>query len=34
VTVDGDLIYSKAATGEHADTDTLVAEIGKRLAAS
>lgn len=33
VTVDGDLIYSKAATGEHADIDTLVAEVGKRLPA-
>ncbi len=31
VTVDGDLIYSKAATGRHADPAVLIEEIRTRL---
>jgi selenoprotein W-related protein len=31
VTVDGELIYSKAATGTHPDPDAIVAELRRRL---
>lgn len=31
LTLDGDLAYSKLATGEHADQDQLVAEVGEKL---
>jgi selenoprotein W-related protein len=31
VTVDDELIYSKAATGQHADPDAIVEEVGRRL---
>ncbi len=31
LSADGDLIYSKAATGQFPDEDEMVAEIGKRL---
>ena len=31
VTIDGELVYSKKATGKHAPVELIVAEITKRL---
>lgn len=31
ITVNGELIYSKAATGKHPDIDQIVAEVRRRL---
>ena len=31
LTVGGELVYSKLATGEFPDEDAMVAEVGKRL---
>ncbi len=32
IVVDGQIIYSKAATGRHPSNDQIIAEVGKRLA--
>jgi len=34
VTIDGQLVYSKKATGKHTTNETIVEEVRKRLPAS
>ena len=34
VVVDGDLIYSKAATGKHTDNETIVEIVRERIASA
>jgi len=31
ITIDGDLVHSKAATGRHPDIDAIVEEVRRRL---
>lgn len=31
VTIDGELIYSKAATGQHTSNDAIIAQVRQRL---
>ena len=31
VTIDGELVYSKAATGQHTTNEAIVAEVRRRL---
>jgi selenoprotein W-related protein len=31
VTIDGELVYSKKATGKHPAVDTIIAEVRRRL---
>lgn len=32
VTIDGELVYSKAATGKHTTNESMIEEVRKRLA--
>jgi selenoprotein W-related protein len=31
ITIDGELVHSKAATGQHPDKDAILAEVRRRL---